>query len=93
MEEAQTNNADNVAELTQKVETLKAKSDASKAAMKEARAKEKEEIQKQNAAKDPVKAMKMEVAKQCGHWIVFRLGFGGLFIIAAGLGFEERFFG
>lgn len=63
LEEAQTNNADNVAELTQKVETLKAKSDASKAAMKEARAKEKEEIQKQNAAKDPVKAMKMEVAK------------------------------
>lgn len=64
LEEAETNEADNIDELKQQVETLKAKSDASKAAMKEARAKEKEQIQKQNAAKDPVKAAKMEVAKQ-----------------------------
>jgi len=50
--------------LAADVAALKTKSDASKAAMKEARAKEKETIQKQNAAKDPVKTAKMEVAKQ-----------------------------
>ena len=53
-----------VAQLQQTVSDLKAKSDASKAAMKQARAKEKELIQKQNAAKDPLKTAKMEVAKQ-----------------------------
>lgn len=64
LEEAQANGSGDVAILTQRVAELKARSDSSKAAMKEARAKEKEQIQQQNAASDPVKAAKMEVAKQ-----------------------------
>ena len=64
LQEAVANNAPDVEQRQQQVAELKAKSDASKAAMKEARAKEKEEIQKKNAASDPLKAAKMEVAKQ-----------------------------
>lgn len=63
LEQAQAAGED-TSELSQQLAQLKAKSDASKAAMKEARAKQKEQIQKQNAAKDPMKAAKMEVAKQ-----------------------------
>lgn len=54
---------DELSALQAKVDALKTKSDESKAAMKIARAKEKDAIQKQNAAKDPEKALKMEVAK------------------------------
>ncbi len=51
--------------LQLKVAELKAKSDASKLAMKEARAQEKADIQARNAAaEDPIKTLKMEVAKQ-----------------------------
>ena len=64
LEEAEASSAADVETLKQRVAELKARSDASKAAMKEARAKEKEEIQAKNAAADPVKAAKMEVAKQ-----------------------------
>jgi len=62
--EAEANGTTDLAALQQRVAELKARSDTSKAAMKEARAKEKEEIQQKNAAADPVKAAKLEVAKQ-----------------------------
>ncbi|RLU01566.1 electron transport complex subunit RsxC [Ketobacter sp.] len=61
---AEASGAEDVAALQQRVTELKARSDASKAAMKEARAREKEQIQAKNAAADPVKAAKLEVAKQ-----------------------------
>lgn len=62
--DAEANQTPDIESLKQRVAELKARSDASKAAMKEARAKEKEDIQRKNAASDPVKAAKMEVAKQ-----------------------------
>ena len=56
LEAADPGDAEQIASLTAEVERLKAKSDASKKAMKEARARQKEEIQAQKAAEDPVKA-------------------------------------
>ncbi len=56
LEAADPNDLEQIKTLTEEVERLKAKSDASKKAMKEARAKQKEEIQAQKAAEDPVKA-------------------------------------
>ena len=62
LEIADPNDSENFQALEDKVAKLKEKSDASKKAMKEARAKEREEIQKQRAAEDPVKAAKTELA-------------------------------
>lgn len=61
--EAEASGTTDLTSLQDNLAELKVKSDASKAAMKEARAQQKEDIQKQNAAKDPVKNAKMEVAK------------------------------
>ena len=55
--------AGDVDTLRARVTELKTRSDASKAAMKEARAKQKEDIQAKNAGHDPLKAAKLEVAK------------------------------
>lgn len=63
LQQAEASGSGDLESLRTQVAQLKAKSDASKAAMKEARAKEKEEIQARNAAADPVKQAKMEVAK------------------------------
>lgn len=63
LHKAEADGSTDVETLRAQVAELKARSDASKAAMKEARAKEKEEIQARNAAADPVKQAKMEVAK------------------------------
>ncbi|OUS28917.1 electron transport complex subunit RsxC [Gammaproteobacteria bacterium 45_16_T64] len=61
-QEAEANSADNLEALREEEATLKAKSDASKAAMKEARAKEKEAMQAKKATEDPTKQLKLDAA-------------------------------
>lgn len=61
--EAEAMGSADVETLRARVLELKARSDASKAAMKEARAKQKEDIQAKNAGHDPLKAAKLEAAK------------------------------
>ena len=61
--QAETAGSGDLDTLRARVAELKAKSDASKAAMKEARAREKADIQARNAASDPVKQAKLEAAK------------------------------
>ncbi len=61
--EAEAAGSADVEMLRARVLELKARSDASKAAMKEARAKQKEDIQAKNAGADPLKAAKLEAAK------------------------------
>ncbi|MEZ5507051.1 MAG: electron transport complex subunit RsxC [Gammaproteobacteria bacterium] len=63
LQQAESDGTGDLDALRASVAELKAKSDASKAAMKEARAKEKEDIQARNAAADPVKQAKLEAAK------------------------------
>lgn len=63
LQQAEASGNGDLTALREQVAALKARSDASKAAMKEARAKEKETIQARNAAADPAKQAQLEVAK------------------------------